>query len=161
MNNSIVEYLKQLQNEKDKTKIYALVDGAQYDRFCSIELVKCNGIMPLFDSLEDRNLAFAGPWLLAFESMSDEIFSTLNKLELKYPSVSWLLSALSFDDLFIHLKNNLEVVLPNNKIALFRYYDPRVFVFLSEVLTDKQLSLFLSSILKWGCKYNNEDYYIV
>ncbi|TDQ24489.1 uncharacterized protein DUF4123 [Raoultella sp. BIGb0149] len=161
MKNSIVERLKTIQSESDKRKIYVLVDGAQYDRFCTIELFKCNGVMPLFDNVDDRDIAFAGPWLLSFENVDDDLFCMLNELELKYPSISWLLSSLSFDDLFIHLKKNLEVIMPNNKIALLRYYDPRILVFLPEILTSKQLKVFLSSVITWGCKYNDEDYYII
>jgi len=82
MKNSIVERLKKIKRENDKSKIYALVDGAQYDRFCTIELFKRSGVMPLFDSLDDRNIAFAGPWLLALECVDNEFFSTLNNLEL-------------------------------------------------------------------------------
>lgn len=160
MKHSIVDRLKEIQNESDKRKIYALVDGAQYDRFCTIELFKRNGVMPLFDSWEDRCLAFAGPWLLALESIDNDLFSILNNLELKYPSVSWILSSSSFDDLFFHLKNSLEVIMPNNQVAMLRYYDPRVLIFLPEVLTDKQLDVFLMSIISWGCKYNGEDYFI-
>jgi hypothetical protein len=55
-----------IQSESDKRKIYVLVDGAQYDRFCTIALFKCNGVMPLCDSVDDRDIAFAGPWLLSF-----------------------------------------------------------------------------------------------
>lgn len=160
MKHSIVDCMKEIQSESDKIKIYALVDGAQYDRFCKIELFKRNGVMPLFDSWEDRRVAFAGPWLLDFECIDNDLFFTLSNLELKYPSVSWILSSLSFNYLFIHLKNNLEVIMPNNQVAMLRYYDPRIFIFLSEILTNAQLGVFLTSIIKWGCKYNGEDYYI-
>lgn len=160
MKHSIIDRLKEIQRKSDKRKIYALVDGAQYDRFCTIELVKRNGVMPLFDSWDDRYLAFAGPWLLALESIDNDLFSILTNLELKYYSVSWILSSSSFKDLFIHLKNNLEVIMPNNQVAMLRYYDPRVLIFLPEVLTAKQLEIFLISIISWGCKYNGEDYYI-
>ncbi|HED5889364.1 TPA: hypothetical protein R5S02_004632 [Salmonella enterica] len=48
-----------------ETVLFALVDGLQYERFFSDELLfKPHVSMPLFNKYPDSLIAFAGPWII-------------------------------------------------------------------------------------------------
>ena len=161
MINDMAEHMFTLQREDNSRKLYALVDGAQYERFYSDELYESEGIKSLFDHSEDKKIAFAGPWLLDISILGRDWLRKLNILELKYPSVSWLLSSLDISDLFFYLNRNLEVILPKNKVAMLRYYDPRVLIYLPDVLTKEQFQSFTAEVVAWGFLYEDEYHYIL
>ncbi|PEN20248.1 DUF4123 domain-containing protein [Klebsiella grimontii] len=100
MINDMAEHMFTLQREDNSRKLYALVDGAQYERFYSDELYESETIKSLFEHSEDKKIAFAGPWLLNISILGEDWLRKINILELKYPSVSWLLSSLDMSDLF-------------------------------------------------------------
>lgn len=157
----MTEHMFSLQREDNSRKLYALVDGAQYERFYSDELYESKSVKSLFEHSEDRKIAFAGPWLLEISILGGDWLKKINDLELKYPSVSWLLSSLAINDLVLHLNGNLKIVLPNNEIAMLRYYDPRVLIYLPDVLTKEQFQSFTTGIVSWGFLYKDECHYII
>ena len=161
MINDMTEHMFALQREDSSRRLYALVDGAQYERLYSDELCEREGIKSLFEHSEDKQIAFAGPWLLDISILGEDWLRKVNVLELKYPSVSWLLSSLDISDLFFYLKKNLEITLPNNKVAMLRYYDPRVLIYLPDVLTKEQFQSFTAGIVAWGFLYEDEYHYIL
>lgn len=161
MINDMTEYMYTLQCEDNSRQLYALIDGAYYERLYSDELYETNGVKSLFEHSEDKRFAFAGPWLLNISILGEDWLEKINALELKYPSVSWLLSSLNTGDLLFYLNRNLKVILPNNKIGMLRYYDPRVLIYLPDVLTKQQFQLFTTGIVAWGFLYEDEYHYIV
>ncbi|BCT19964.1 TPA: DUF4123 domain-containing protein [Enterobacter asburiae] len=161
MINDMTEHMFLLQRAEKSRRLYALVDGAQYERFYSDELYESKSIKSLFEHSEDRKIAFAGPWLLDISTLGSDWLKKINALELKYPSVSWLLSSLAINDLALHLNGNLKIVLPNNEIGMLRYYDPRVLIYLPDVLTKEQLQSFTTGIVAWGFLYEDEYHYII
>lgn len=161
MINDMAEHMFTLQREDNSRKLYALVDGAQYERFYSDELYESETIKSLFENSEDKKIAFAGPWLLNISILGEDWLRKINILELKYPSVSWLLSSLDMSDLFFYLNRNLEVILPNNKVAMLRYYDPRVLIYLPDVLTKEQFQSFTAGVVAWGFLYEDEYHHIL
>lgn len=161
MIHDMTEHMFALQREDRTRRLYALVDGAQYERLYSDELFECEGIKSLFEHSEDKQISFAGPWLFDISILGADWLRKINVLELKYPSVSWLLSSSDISDLFFYLKRNLEIVLPNNKVAMLRYYDPRVLIYLPDVLTEEQFQSFTAGIVAWGFLYEDEYHYII
>lgn len=99
--------------------------------------------------------------MLEISILGGDWLKKINDLELKYPSVSWLLSSLAINDLVLHLNGNLKIVLPNNEIAMLRYYDPRVLIYLPDVLTKEQFQSFTTGIVSWGFLYKDECHYII
>ncbi|MDM7225038.1 DUF4123 domain-containing protein, partial [Klebsiella grimontii] len=66
------EHMFTLQREDNSRKLSALVDGAQYERFYSDELYESAAIKSLFEHSEDKNIAFAGPWLLNISILGED-----------------------------------------------------------------------------------------
>lgn len=161
MINDMTEHMFMLQREDNSRKLYALVDGAQYERFYSDELYESAAIKSLFEHSEDKKIAFAGPWLLNISTLGEDWLMKIKILELKYPSVSWLLSSLDISDLFFYLNKNLEITLPNNKVAMLRYYNPRVLIYLPDVLTKEQFQSFTAGVVTWGFLHEDEYHYIL
>ncbi|EFR2061328.1 DUF4123 domain-containing protein [Salmonella enterica] len=118
--------------------LFALVDGLQYERFTGEELVfKRDMAVPLFDTWPDSRIAFAGPWIISM----NEVMETREKLcalESALPSVSWILSSSTLTELVAHFQKNLNVGLPDGRIALLRFQDPRVQVRLGTMLNSQQ-----------------------
>ena len=63
--------------------------------------------------------------------------------------------------IYFYLNRNLEVILPNNKVAMLRYYDPRVLIYLRDVLTKEQFQSFTAGVVAWGFLYEDEYHHIL
>ncbi len=132
-----------------KVTLFALVDGLQYERYFCEELSEQQYVsMPLFDSWPDSRIAFAGPWLIDM-NRKVSIRTRLCELEINYPSVSWVITSLTLPELINHFKNHMSIQLPNGKIGLLRFYDPRVQVRLGGILEDMQHYNLIKNISGW------------
>ncbi|MCS5769789.1 DUF4123 domain-containing protein [Klebsiella pneumoniae subsp. pneumoniae] len=104
-----------------KVTLYALVDGLQYERYFGEGLSAPQpAAMPLFDTWPDSRIAFAGPWIIQMSCAMD-ISEKLCHLETALPSVSWILSSSALTEQVVHLKNNMNVGLPDGRAALLRF----------------------------------------
>jgi hypothetical protein len=105
---------------------YAIIDCAQDPRL--VDLVQgCATRLCLFKG-EDLDPALLGvaPWLVRL----DPAEALLPTWQQHGHAASWglmLLSARSIEDLQRHFRRYLQTKLPDGTIALFRFYDPRVF----------------------------------
>ncbi|MGR7525727.1 DUF4123 domain-containing protein [Klebsiella aerogenes] len=73
----------------------------------------------------------------------------LRDLEAALPAVSWLLSSAAPEDLVVHLQKNMNVGLPDGRIALLRFQDPRVQVRLEAVLDEQQHEKLTGLMREW------------
>jgi hypothetical protein len=118
--------------------LFALVDGLQYERFSGDELVfQQNITMPLFEGYLDSRIAFAGPWIIRMDGKM-AIRESLFALEAALPSVSWIVSTSTLPELVAHFQKNMNIVLPNGRVALLRFQDPRVQFRLGAMLDEQQ-----------------------
>lgn len=146
---AIQERLLTLQTRYEFIKCYALIDGLQYEHCLGEEIKKDERTKPLFYQPEDTGIAFAGPWLKEMTLSPQEDFDILIRLENEAPGVSWLFSEWHYWELFYHLAKHLDIILPDNKIALLRYYDPRVLIQLPHVLTKQHWLTIVSPLHEW------------
>lgn len=105
---------------------YALIDCAQDPRL--VELVRsCATQLCLFKGKDvDPALLGVAPWLVRIDP-SEPLLPTWQQ---HGHAGSWgvmLLSAEPIEDLQRHFRRLLQAKLPDGTIALFRFYDPRVF----------------------------------
>ncbi len=137
---------------------YALVCGLQYERIYGKEICYMKNITsPLFRQFPDSMMAWAGPWLVDVKKSAD-LLSELYKLDSKAPAVSWIASTHLLDKLAIHLASFLNVTLPDDKVALFRFYDPRVLKNLPEILEKEQCESIVSMVDEWLYKSEGNCY---
>ncbi|MQL49563.1 DUF4123 domain-containing protein [Photorhabdus khanii] len=152
------EKLMSYQEEHPETRLYALVNGLQYERYFQAKIKYIAGVNnPLFRHYPDSKIAFAGPWLFDMEyghHWSDK----LSMLEDTFPSVSWISTPLSLDQLTRHLVPYLNIQLPTKQTALFRFYDPRVLHRIRDTFDDEQLAAFTHGINKWIYQYDTAYY---
>lgn len=156
----LCQHLMKMRESNLESEVYlhALVDGLQYEQLFDKEITYLNRVnAPLFREFGDAAIAFAGPWLFDLEQ-ADEWFNEFSELEQAKPAVSWLITALPLDKLTIHLQQQLNVELPDGRIALLRYYDPRVLHKLSAVFTDSQLDHFTRGIINWLYQFDGQIY---
>lgn len=105
---------------------YAVVDCAQDPRL--VDLVRsCREHLCLFKGRDlDPQLLGASPWLVRIDA-GEPLLSVWQQ---HGHGASWgmmLLSGLPVERLQRHLRRFLQARLPDGKIVLFRFYDPRVF----------------------------------
>lgn len=150
--------LEQQQRSRHTLSLYTLVDGLEYERLFQDDIKENEMVLPLFIQPNNKDVAFAGPWLVNFMLCSEDMKNRLIKLEQTYPAVSWLISSFSFISVFNHLESQLHLRLENNRYALLRYYDPRVLHKLSTVLTSEQFKVFTLQIDEW-LYYHSNHYY--
>ncbi|PHM44223.1 hypothetical protein Xszus_04051 [Xenorhabdus szentirmaii] len=141
-------------------KLYALVDGLQYERYFDDALTYFEGANnPLFRQFPDAEIAFAGPWLFDM-SQAQAWEEKFLRLESAAPAVSWLYSTLSLDKLTRHLESHLNIRLKTGKTALLRFYDPRVLHQIPHIFTPEQLTQFTKDIEEWRYQLDNHHHVV-
>ncbi|WP_052246141.1 DUF4123 domain-containing protein [Leclercia adecarboxylata] len=129
--------------------VFALVDGLQYERYFGEALsLQQPAALPLFDTWPDSRIAFAGPWVMEMNSIID-FREKLCELEAALPSVSWMISSSSLTELAAHFRKNMNIGLPDGRIALLRFQDPRVQKRLGEMLDNQQHRGLTGLIQEW------------
>ncbi|CAH0447355.1 hypothetical protein LMG10661_03421 [Ralstonia syzygii subsp. syzygii] len=141
--------LAQLRTHYPTLRLYGLVDGLQYETHRGERLEDRPGLAALFHGTPDGALAHAGPWLIDVEEAGDGITADLARLERQAPSVTWLVSEADLSGLAQLLRLQLDARLPDGRIALVRFWDPRVLAGLLNVLTPKQRETFFAHIYEW------------
>jgi len=145
----VVERLADLQTAFPALRLYALVDGIQYENHRGERLDYSTGFTSLFHGTPDGPLAHAGPWLVDIEEAGDATAKDLAALEREAPSVTWLITEADLHGLAQLLRLRLDVRMPDGRIALLRFWDPRVLVGLVNVLDSKQRETFFAHIHEW------------
>ncbi|MCW2478072.1 DUF4123 domain-containing protein [Candidatus Symbiopectobacterium sp. NZEC135] len=137
---------------------YGLVCGLQYERYFRKELVyEKAAVLPLFRTYPDAEIAWSGPWIIQLDSAS-EYRDQLLELAQKCPSVTWIKSENDIDQLAAHLAQQLNVRLEDGRIALFRFYDPRVLHRVKDILAPPQREEMLQGIAEWRYSLAGSDY---
>jgi hypothetical protein len=145
----IVERFLALQQADALVRLYALVDGFQYEQHTGERLHYQRNInRPIFMGTEDEPLAHAGPWLIDTSRAPDQL-QLLNELEQALPSVSWLISPIDLEGLSQLLQLKLDAQLPDGRKVLLRFYDPRVLYNLWQTMNDEQRAEFVHLIDEW------------
>lgn len=138
-----------LKRSRPDLVLYALVDGLQYEQCHAAPLAGDAGKIALFEGTDDAPLANAGPWLVEVEQSSQTAITALNELEQASPGVSWLISPQPLQALAQHLRERIDIRMPDGRIALFRYWDPRVMVGLASLMSPLQRQDFFMDIEEW------------
>ena len=126
MSNLAYDFIMKSWMSHPDCSLYALVDGLQYERHFGEEIHAEDGIVvPFFNMWPDSRIAFAGPWLYRLNRSSCHR-KKLKQLEEALPSVSWLISSASLENLVAHFQPFPNLQLPDSRCALFRFYDPRI-----------------------------------
>lgn len=141
--------LETLQVAMPTLRLYALVDGMQYQAQLSKRLQPASGLFPLFADTPDAALCHAGPWLVDAASVDGAFVEELATLESEFPAMSWLISPVDLEGLSQLLQLRLDVRLPDGRTALLRFWDPRVLVNLAQTLDGKQREEFFVHIHEW------------
>lgn len=133
-----LDYALKAQSSLSGLSVFALVDGLQYERFFSEELViEENLSLPLFNKFPESRIAFAGSWLIQDSSVAN-IREKLCELEVALPSVSWIVSSSSLNELAAYFRKIMNIMLPDGRVALLRFHDPRVQFRLGTMLNSRQ-----------------------
>ena len=104
---------------------FAIIDCARDPRLEAL-VRGCSEHICLFKGKLDPELSQASPWLVKI----DERESLMATWQQYGQGQSWGLmafSALSLEELQRHFRRFLQAKLPDGTLALFRFYDPRVF----------------------------------
>jgi hypothetical protein len=154
------ERLTQLRQGMPALRLYALVDGAQYQTCRGEPLEPHTGLYPLFSGTPDAALAHAGPWLVDVDQLEEAFTATLARLEKQAPAVTWLIAVQDLQGLGQLLQLNIDMQLPDGRVAMLRFWDPRVLVSLAEVLGPEQSAAFFAHIHEWHLLHNQKRVWI-
>ncbi len=145
---SALDRFESLRVGQPHLALFALIDGLVYEQVHGCRFEQIAGSAALLEGTDDAALAYAGPWLIDAEQQPD-LCNELRHRESQAPHVSWLISSLPFDGLVQLLRLKLDVRLPDRRIALLRFYDPRVLHGLATTLTASQREDFFGHIVEW------------
>ncbi|MXN79297.1 DUF4123 domain-containing protein [Burkholderia sp. 4701] len=147
---TVVERFRTYPNRHfDAMRVYALVDGLQYQRHTGQPLEAIDGVaVSLFAGTIDIALAHAGPWLIYTKEAQGRI-AELDNLETARPGVVWLFAAADLEMLAGKLRPHLSVRLPNSRSAMLRFWDPRVLHGLNQSLQTKQERALFNAATEW------------
>lgn len=156
----VMERLTLLRQEIASLRLYALVDGAQYETKRDERITHRPGFYSLFEGTPDAPLAHAGPWLVDTESVDEAFVTDLAQLELETGIVSWLIAPQSLEGLGQLLQLNLDTKMPDGRTALLRFWDPRVLASLAEILSTEQRETFFGHVHEWHLLYKGKRAWI-
>ncbi|KVD29878.1 hypothetical protein WI84_27060 [Burkholderia ubonensis] len=147
---TVVERFRTIPNRRfDAMRIYALVDGLQYQQHTGQQLEPLDDIaVSLFAGTTDIALAHAGPWLVYTKEAQGRV-AELDALEAARPGVVWLFASADLEVLAGKLRPHLSVRLPNSQSAMLRFWDPRVLHALNQSLQSKQERALFSAAREW------------
>ena len=154
------ERLTQLRQGMPALRLYALVDGAHYQTLRGECLQSQAGLYALFSGTPDAVLAHAGPWLVDVDQVEQTLTADLGRLEQQAPAVTWLIAVQDLQGLAQLLQLNIDMQLPNGRVAMLRFWDPRVLVSLAEVLGPEQSAAFFAHIHEWHLLHNQKRVWI-
>ena len=140
---------QQLHDRVPALRLYAVVDGMQYEQRHSKRLQAGSSRFALFTGTQDAALAYAGPWLVDAACEDEVLVAELEELERDVPSLIWLLAPLDLTGLGQLLQLKLDVRLPDGRCALLRFWDPRVLINLARTLDAAQREEFFGHIHEW------------
>ncbi|QBG91296.1 DUF4123 domain-containing protein [Xanthomonas oryzae] len=108
-------------------------------------------IRSLFVHQPEAEHVEASPWLveLPIGAVHPGLDTWLAQLGRTAAGATRLASEVSFDELFTHLEQQLDIELPDGSLALMRFYDARAWLRYMEVLTLTQQLELLGPILEW------------
>lgn len=141
--------LAHLHTAMPEVRLYALVDGVQYQARFHKPLVAADGFFPLFAGTPDAALSHAGPWLVDIAAGGEIVADDLVALEHELPSLSWLIASLDLVGLAQLLQLRLDARLPDGRSAMLRFWDPRVLAVLAQTLDEAQRGEFFNHIHEW------------
>ena len=156
----VADRLAHLRMRNPALRLFGLVDGLQYETHRGERLDDRHGFASLFHGTPDSPLAHAGPWLFDVEAAGDGVTADMARLERELPSVTWLVSELDLHGLMQLLQLQLDARLPDGRVALVRFWDPRVLAELVNVLTPEQRETFFAHIHEWHLLRNGERVHI-
>ncbi|MEQ6352784.1 DUF4123 domain-containing protein [Ralstonia pseudosolanacearum] len=156
----VAERLAQLHARNPALRLYGLVDGLQYEIHRGERLDDRQGFASLFHGTPDSALAHAGPWLFDVDAAGNGVTADMARLEREAPSVTWLISGTDLHGLAQLLRLQLDARLPDGRIALVRFWDPRVLADLVNVLSPNQRETFFAHIHEWHLLRNGERVHI-
>lgn len=150
--------LERIRSTHQFARLFALVDGLQYEASFG-EVLRTGQGIALFAGTPDEPLAHAGPWLIDVATQS-ELCATLADVESTMPVCSWLITSVPVAGLAQLLQNRLDMKLPDGKVALIRYYDPRVLRRLALTLKPDQRETFFEHIDEWHFMVDGQAWHV-
>lgn len=156
----VAKRLVQLRARHPALRLYDLIDGVQYEAHRGERLEDQPGRVALFHGTPDGALAHAGPWLADTEQAGEAFTADLARLEREAPSVTWLISGADLRGLAQLLQLQLDARLPDGRIAMVRFWDPRVLAGLAGVLSAPQRETFFAHIHEWHLLHNGQRAHI-
>ncbi|MDE2595333.1 MAG: DUF4123 domain-containing protein [Sphingomonadales bacterium] len=127
---------------------YAIIDGAQDPRLTAL-VQQCRTRLCLFKGKLDPALEAAAPWLV----LIDQNEPLLPTWQQHGRGANWgimVLSPLDIEDLRRHFRKFLQAMLPDGLVALFRFYDPRVFNTYLRSATPEERVPWFEGVLQYG-----------
>lgn len=140
-------------------KIYAVIDGSQADGLLSHLKDYPLANSCLYNEPIQEDLRAFSPYLVELSEAEEDPFKAW-LLELGKSGAPWglyLFSKAEFQKLRQHLRKYTYAKIPTEeKPVMFRYYDPRVFWWITEILEDWQLTSLLGPIALISSYLNGE-----
>jgi hypothetical protein len=136
-------------------RVYALVDGLQYQRHTGARLEpQDDAALALFADTEDAPLAHAGPWLMD-PLRAGAYAEPLVELE-SHDGVLWLIAGLDLTTQAAQLRRLLNVQAPDGATVLLRFWDPRVIGSLYLGLDRATRHAYFGDALEWHFIYRGK-----
>ncbi len=128
---------------------YAIIDGARDPRLADL-VRSCASHLCLFKARDlDPALQMVAPWLVRIDP-TEPLLATWQQ---HGHAASWglmALSALPIEQLQRHFRRFLQAKLPDGTIALFRFYDPRVFNTYVRAMTPEERAPWFGDVLQYS-----------
>lgn len=111
----------------------------------------------LFQATPEEGFAHIAPHLIRWSDLSAAERNQVIDLDQEVAAFAWLwMPPEESASLYRHLKSQLDMRLPDGDLALLRYYDPRVWLKLMNLLDDEQKKELIGPVLYWSVNVNQQ-----
>ncbi len=141
---TVAEFLLK-QAESDDSKLYAIVDSARNEEVFRYLILGNVKYKSLFEGTMDVQSFVVSGFLVECKKES-LLFQWLTTEAWGDSSCIFFTSKSSFEELFSHFQQFNRVKLEDDKVVLFRYYDPRVFRTLLPDYNEIELDTFFGNV---------------
>ena len=144
---TVAEFLLK-QAESDDSKLYAIVDSARNEEVFRYLILGNVKYKSLFEGTMDVQSFVVSGFLVECKKES-LLFQWLTTEAWGDSSCIFFTGKSSFEELFSHFQQFNRVKLEDDKVVLFRYYDPRVFRTLLPDYNEIELDTFFGDVLSF------------
>ena len=156
------DIIRNNQKSLSEGKLWLLIDAAQQPRLIRnwLENQSTQSVVSLFENTPEKELPlYASPFLYPITANnSKDVEKTITEWLTEANMLTILDTEQSTSSIQKHLQNYFDVMLPDGKAALFRFYDPSITAYIHHLLDKTNYEKLVNKFDHWWYAVNENEF---